>query len=72
MLINELLYSLCMQQHIRIKQTFSILIIAFMIFSAFAMVSDHKNDVRNSRPNIIKKDLFNIPGVTSILLPQDI
>ena len=59
MLINELLYSLCMQQHIRIKQTFSILIIAFMIFSAFAIVSDHMNNEQNSRPNIIKNSVVN-------------
>ena len=59
MLINEQLYSIYMQQSIRIKQAFSILIIAFMIFSAFAIVSDHMNSVQNSRPDIIKNSVIN-------------
>jgi hypothetical protein len=59
MLINELLYSTYMQQYIRIKQAFSILIIAFMIFSAFAIVSNHMNSFQNSRPNIIKNSVIN-------------
>ncbi|MFG1556314.1 MAG: hypothetical protein AAE985_07675, partial [Thermoplasmataceae archaeon] len=48
-----------MHQYIRIMQTFSILIITFMIFSAFAIVSDHMNSVQNSRPDIIKNSVIN-------------
>ena len=70
MLINELLYSLCMQQNIRIKQAFSILIIAFMIFSAFAMVSGHMNSDQNSRSNIIKNSV--ISHKSQIIVPESV
>ena len=59
MLINERLYSTCMQHNTRMKQAFSILIIAFMILSTFAIVSDHVNSGQNSRPNIIKNSVIN-------------
>ena len=59
MLINELLYSIYMQQSIRKKQAFSIIIIAFMIFSAFSIVSDHMTNGQNSRSNIIINSVIN-------------
>ena len=48
-----------MQHNTRMKQAFSILIIAFMILSTFAIVSDHVNSGQNSRPNIIKNSVIN-------------
>ena len=56
---DGLLYSNYMQQNIRIKQAFSILIIAFMIFSAFAIVSDHMNNEQNLRSNLNKNSVIN-------------